>query len=687
MSGPDDDPVFNEPVATGVVRTLLGGDIALAKTHTREARRMVGQLRSNHGVNERLAQGEPGGFFKAAQTMADGTRIEVHTNDGNDTIRISTRPLLDQTSSGWTGEGTAGHAEVTGQSHSFVATHDEHPLASSLSRKTEEDGEEQEKKEEDSPYMWVGIRVNQPAGRAMPREPSMPLDAIIAMMVEPKVDDTPRGAVMNAYQYDWSDYTQADLDAEVEPGGLPPLAENVKDLLAGFPAAVAYASDIGARLHNFEFRDTAASAGNNATSFNFSANGLRCFARDAKSRYNEDTTPPLNNGEFLPYDPSLAEDAQAGERAFNPIYDSYYDARIPGGDRTAWDVVFVLDPLEEEQVPPCDPRPRVNLARQVLEAGGMASGEATVLPGEYVLHLGAYGSNELQSTRAGDRSHSWGGLSQGYFWPNDATDMMDYLYIPHDPLQLEVEVRLGKQATPFNFEVTIENYAISEHAVWPGGNQVSAYGCPYGGPNPRGPNWWDADLIIDVLGGSCVLGFEDDAGVFGDGVVEEPDNRRFGSDIYLYTGAGSDGDAEWAGEQLYQRLLQGVTGYWGYRYAVYDTTAAALAGKLAGLGYATVGAPEIFCYKPDTGEMMGLPHLPAPDPPPGYVEEAPGNPPIPGPPPDYWVWYRTLEWWYPYAYISKSACRTPYWMVMVGPQLGTGEYGEYGDPDMGLTCC
>lgn len=84
------DLVFNEPIATGWLQAQLSGDVDMAKQYLLEARRMVGQLRTTNGVNERIADGEAGGFYKATRSFDDGTRIEVYTNNGNDVVRVST---------------------------------------------------------------------------------------------------------------------------------------------------------------------------------------------------------------------------------------------------------------------------------------------------------------------------------------------------------------------------------------------------------------------------------------------------------------------------------------------------------------------------------------------------------------------------------------------------------------------
>ena len=85
--------VFNEPIATGWVRMELYGDAQEAKSHIHAARKQLGMMRAMYGVNERIAHGEPGGFYHQTSVTENGTVIQTITNDGHDTIRISPKPL------------------------------------------------------------------------------------------------------------------------------------------------------------------------------------------------------------------------------------------------------------------------------------------------------------------------------------------------------------------------------------------------------------------------------------------------------------------------------------------------------------------------------------------------------------------------------------------------------------------
>lgn len=85
--------VMEEPIATGALRTEFFGDTERGKSYVQAARRQMGAMKTFYGVNERVANGEPGGFYRDTRELSDGTRIETMTNDGLDTVRIRTPEL------------------------------------------------------------------------------------------------------------------------------------------------------------------------------------------------------------------------------------------------------------------------------------------------------------------------------------------------------------------------------------------------------------------------------------------------------------------------------------------------------------------------------------------------------------------------------------------------------------------
>lgn len=91
MSKPP-DLVFNEPVATGWMRTELYGDRARAGAMIPLARAQMGWMRTIYGVNQRIAEGDAGGFYAQVRQLDDGTMIQTITNNGFDIIRIDAPP-------------------------------------------------------------------------------------------------------------------------------------------------------------------------------------------------------------------------------------------------------------------------------------------------------------------------------------------------------------------------------------------------------------------------------------------------------------------------------------------------------------------------------------------------------------------------------------------------------------------
>jgi uncharacterized membrane protein len=84
--------VVNEPVATGWVRTELYGDRDRAIALVQHARAQLGWVRTIYGVNQRMAEGEAGGFYAHTQVLDDGSVIQTITNNGFDIIRIEAPP-------------------------------------------------------------------------------------------------------------------------------------------------------------------------------------------------------------------------------------------------------------------------------------------------------------------------------------------------------------------------------------------------------------------------------------------------------------------------------------------------------------------------------------------------------------------------------------------------------------------
>lgn len=141
------DLVFDEPTATGPLRAEFFGDAEAGKEYLGAARKQLGAMRSHYGVNERIANGEPGGFFRDLRVQPDGTQIETLTNDGQDTVRVTVPKVETPSSDTWIGEGESTQFEGTPTSYEF----------------TPEGGSESEQSSAVlsgyHPYLWIGARI------------------------------------------------------------------------------------------------------------------------------------------------------------------------------------------------------------------------------------------------------------------------------------------------------------------------------------------------------------------------------------------------------------------------------------------------------------------------------------------------------------------------------------------------
>lgn len=538
--------VFNEPTATGWLRTELYGNRALAASYAHAARTLLGALRSQYGVNQRIAEGEPGGFYHGMQLLPDGSQIQVITNDGLDTLRIWS-PTPSSSSSG--------------------------------------EGEESERSTP-APYLWIGVRAKYSAG-------TMPWYALQTMLIEPEGAPT-RGFIQNGSgSRGW--YTN--LNAEFDP------AENVT--LLDPTDSLAFQMQ---RLHDQYSGDQAAKRledhclalvdfSNNYGFFYFSMNGVRLY--DVNTVIQADTT-----GRWMPYDPLLPADGQDGGRDFSGRGGfSVYDQPLP---ELAWDCVYVLDPFDEDGVAPCDSRPQIVAARRFLESQGMAAGEAQILPGAYALAINAFGSYQETSTRAGQAVPGMSGLTRRPHY--DYREYL--VGSRFAPLTVEIEVRLGKDPDmqTFNFELTCADYDDRNANMLPFGFGAAFDPCTReGGANPHGPNWAQQTLLIDVQNATAEL-TEMVPTPIGGGTYSASDvNYRDPVDIYLYGnyGVSQIASADYphaAGAGLFTVLEQMTAAVWGGPHEINEHSAAAIQAAAAGL---TKGF--VWRYDPVANSFTALP--------------------------------------------------------------------------------
>ena len=81
--------VIDSSIETGPVNFTFLNNREEAKKHMYDARKFLASVKLKYGVYDRIAAGDPGGFFHESIDLPDGTRISVSTNDGVDTAIIA----------------------------------------------------------------------------------------------------------------------------------------------------------------------------------------------------------------------------------------------------------------------------------------------------------------------------------------------------------------------------------------------------------------------------------------------------------------------------------------------------------------------------------------------------------------------------------------------------------------------
>lgn len=517
--------VLDEPTATGWLRTELYGDRAAARVHVRAARRLLGQLRTMHGVNARLAEHLPGGFYSARRVLPDGSVIEAITNDGLDTLRITAaapQPAL----------------------AAVPVTRPDQP----------------------QPYLWVGIRIRWAGATTNAAgDRGVPWYGLMTSLAEPPVDGVPQGLLWPTSNAGWSLDSQADLAADtpvLTTQSVNP-ATGVTTWATGADAAQLVANfhamwdgggfhTFAPGWHNFAFYDT-------GDACFYSRNGLRCH--DFMWCYAD--TPADQS--LAPHDPLLADDDQVGERDFNGA-----DAVIAaaGYATRAWDVVYVLDP-QERGAPPTDRRPQIAALMRALGSAGIAP---RALSGPYLLHVGAYGRSRLLSSR---QNQPVATLDPNDWWRTSEADFADYRSATSlEPMVAEVEVRLGKDphTQTYRFTLPLPGYDDATRTTYPFGEDLNGTPVCEGdaGPNTMA-NWYPQAIAIDVWAQTAVLSDARPDGVFAPGVDFSPAaaaDYRYPVEIYLHGDYGvsqvSDADyPDFAATAVARLLDEMTTGYWG----------------------------------------------------------------------------------------------------------------------------
>ncbi|MGZ8317512.1 MAG: hypothetical protein ACXWVD_00285 [Telluria sp.] len=654
--------VMQEPTATGWQRTEIYGNAELGRSHVHDARTVLGALRSQAGVNERIAAGEAGGFYHRWAMLPDGTRVHAITNDGHDTVRIY----------------SPGH-------------------------KSEPVEEKPVSEPSGTPYMWVGVRTRYDKCRT-------DRWALTVNMVEPNTGQY-RGILCDNYIM-WCAFAEIMEEGDKivraredvsypTPGGQPNIARvpddwTVQELMQehhGYfmgegsqPYTIQRQKQL--RDHNFWIHSL-----DDDEYFYCSANGLRLYSSEASDAGAVGTVEGVLPAErWGPYDPLMDEAQNGGEGRDTTGMIAEAEAEVglsPADVVRGWDRVFVLDPFEDAVQPPCDGRPHILAASKALYEAGMARGIAQILAGEYMLTVSAMGEVIPESDRAGER------VPIEHDPPLSRSQYGDYLehIVPTDytlPLVVEVEVRLGKMAqdthpdtkgmSVYTFELTCEDYHNYENVSLPFGYGEDAdydpcYGYP--GMNPLGPNYSDF-IAIDVNARTARLvpkSEVDLAPVFGGGGHYKPLDGGYKTDLDLYicgdigvSQVDQDEYAIKAAAAIYDALEVFTSG--AYLNMFVNLTYRSVADLITACRDIQKG--HVWLYNVMSNTITALPLVDSTD-----AMKADTR---------YKDW---MSWYYPYRKQSRAACRAPAAILLqAGPEYVYDWSGGYGPDDTeDYGCC
>jgi hypothetical protein len=632
----------------GLVQLQLAGNPDLAMTHQQEGRKLLTRMLNANGVQNRISNGEPGGFYRASQMLPDGTRMTAITNNGMHTIRIES-PHEQKT--------------IEPQSHSqhkdlpptraHFATYDTggvDPIPLPRPPVTERPvyEEEGEEKKDSSDYMWVGIRST---------TPNVPWYGMQAMLIEPDSgagmsgitgeddhDEYPRRGIISSIDFWSGKWLKAIADGDgytIDTEGADTVqAADIDDSIRSNYTIFATGGGTGAGgnmipgTHNIEvnigedFLDGMVLV---------SANGVRCYCTNNTVQHQNDTS------KWLPYDPLADDQTGAGVRNYGnrKITSSYPIAPC------LWDISYVLDPDEDAQLYPCDNRPHALALRRALEKVGMSN---QVLPGRYILALHVYDYGGLLSNRTGADIPLF---ADEEFPPkrNAYTDYDEYLE-PQGTTNtgVHVEVRLGRgeNAVVYKFEASVAGCDDRFDLNVPYGYEDYDQCTGTGGPNPFGPNFAQQLLAIDVLGGSAEwvdLERADLGPILGGGTYTYPDDQRKPLDIYVYIDPVSQPDqdqyAEYAANAVFRVLEAATSGAYGLNVMSDPGGEAGLMGIFAGCSKSTIwkynAAARTVTPVPNIGNVDDYPYGMQPD---GIM-----SPYVPA-----------MAWYYPYKKQTAEAC-------------------------------
>jgi hypothetical protein len=665
------------PIYTGWLPLQLSGDLEKARTFERDGRRLLGAMLAVHGVNERIANGEPGGFFRKSVEMPDGTRLTAITNNGQHMVRIDTPRPLEQREvphEHHHAEGHSAHASVH-QDIEPLEPSDHVPLPTLPKRKYEE--EEEEKKKDSSDYMWIGVRST---------NPNVPWYSMQAMLVEPDSGPTwdgehPKRGIVTSVDF-WNGSWLKALDNgdgsyTIEQIATPDhiqgntIDDSIQATIDTWSSGTGAMEHMIPGTHNIEVNIGEDFADGMVL---VSANGVRCYCTTNTVQGQTDIT------KWLPFDPTADDQTGAGVR-------DYGDRKISGSYPIApclWDVNFVLDPDEDTQQYPCDTRPHALALRQALEQVGMTN---QVLPGQYMLALHVYDNYpQLRSTRIGEAIPLYPGSVR-----NGETDYIEFMHPADTTLNtgVYIEVRLGRgdSYSVFKFETVVASCDDRFDVNLPYGFEEYDECTRTGGPQPFGPNFAQQLVAVDVLGGSAHwvdLEGADLAPIFGGGHYAYPDDMRRPLDIYIFydplSQPGQENYAEWAAYALYAVLEAATSGVYGRSVMADPGGETGLQGVFSGASQSVIwkydAEHKTITAVPDISDPDDYPYDPQPD---GHG----GTFPSP--------YLREMAWYYPYKYIAKDACRNSLGITLTATKTSfffeNGQVVYFADPPPPDYCC
>lgn len=656
------DLVWDESRATGWARVELSGDLQYARALVPWGRKVLGQMKAMHGVNQRQVDEAGntggGGFYHRWAALPDGAMAHVITNDGHDTIQI------------------------------IAPQREEREKAKRMRQDVFEV----------APYLWVGIRVKDGCTR--------PWFALNTIMVEPATDPgglrgwITQGVGVSGWVYQNFPHVSGMPDNPVftpDSGDL-----SLDGLLDGFQnfaeTSLVQADSAKTRGdHNFCLTFYAADAESTGHTVGFSANGLLM-----QDRYLSDSDVFLGTG---PYDPLMNEQQNAGgERDFSTEQDPFFTQ--PGGAdwRAGWDVTYWIDPFDyKKEGRLFDGRPFMQALTAYLRDQRLVikEGPAQALSGVYKLGIFAFDTPpEEVSDRSGeaipeDPVNGPVGLTRSTY-----CDYQSHLSATNSwpSLEVEVEVRLGRSkmtmrsmfdaieevdleavidvpAVTYNFTLIAERYDDRVAVVTPFGQGAEYDSCiGDGGPNMEGPSFsqW---IDIDVNALTAAIAGEGPSPGIGGGNYNSPVGQKlYQADIYVYGGIfPQPDDASFpalAGAAIFSALEAMSSGAYGCSI-INGFTAGEITDSLAGAVH-----DHVYHFNPEDGTVSDL----------GPPATSPADWAANDPPADSTNFY----WFYEHAVGDKNNCHNTMGVLVIstgeafyeGSQNYTGMPG-YTEPD----CC